>query len=102
MTDPRDPLAALWTATEAPARDLAFELAVEEAIARRRLALDAVTLAAIAAVAGLIAWLAGARLAVFAEALAAPFAQAGPLIVVSLVLAGLTVWWLQASPEPER
>jgi len=102
MADPRDPLAAVWAATEAPARDLAFELAVEEAIARRRLALDAVTLAAVVAVAGLIAWLAGPRLAVFAEALAAPFAQSGSLIVVSMVLAGLAVWWLQAPPEPER
>ena len=41
-------------------------------------------------------------LAVVAKALAAPFAQTGPLVVLCLVMAGLAVWWLQAPPEPER
>jgi len=96
MVDPdggHDPLAALWAHTEAPARDPAFALAVDERIARRVMLVDAAGLA-VAALAGGVAvwglWPAASRIV---GELSAGIGGAGPALAAAAA-ASAAVWWL--------
>lgn len=88
-----DPLADLWSATEAPARDPAFTVAIHERIAGRLMLVDAAGVA-VAALAGGVAlwgfWPAATRiLAGLSEGVGA----AGPILAVAAA-ASAAVWWL--------
>jgi len=98
MSDADPRLDALWAATRAPIRDLVFELGVEQAIARRRLAADAALAmaASVAAVAGLAA--VGPSLVSGAGALVTSFDPAGPVLAAVAALAAAMAW-LSRVPE---
>lgn len=91
-------LADFWRANEAPARDLAFALAVEERIARRRMQIDlaAGLGAAVAIVASLaVLW---PTLLPLAVSLVDSFDAAGPALAATAVLGGAMVW-LTSRPQ---
>jgi hypothetical protein len=92
---------ALWRATEAPAHDLAFALAVEERIARRRMQFDMVERlgAAAALIVGLLAlWPAVlTRTAALVDSLDA----AGPALAAVAVLGAAMVWLTREPTEAE-
>jgi hypothetical protein len=92
---------ALWRATEAPRRDLAFALAVEERIARRRMQFDLVGRlggAAMLIVGVLALWPAVlARAAVLVDSLDA----AGPALAAAAVLGAAMVWLTREPTEAE-
>jgi ABC-type enterochelin transport system permease subunit len=98
MTEAECRLAEFWHETQAPARDLVFELGVEQRLARRRLLIDVAGLAAVAvAVAGLLAafgpdLLAGAGLPVTA------FDAVGP-ILAAVAAIGAAMVWLGRTPD---
>ena len=86
MTDApeHDPLADLWAATEAPARDAHFELAVEERIARRLMLVDAAGL--------LVAGAAGAT-ALWGFWPTAVRVLDGPVLAAAAAVSA-AAWWL--------
>lgn len=99
MSEPETQLKAFWAATEAPARDLAFELAVEERIARRRLALDLAPFAAggVAVAAALAA--AGPDVMAGARSLVASFDAAGPVLAAVAAIGAVMVWLTRVPDE---
>jgi hypothetical protein len=98
MSDPDTRLAALWSATEAPARDIGFELAVEARVARRRLLIDLAGWTAAVAALIVVTWAIWPALSPTLRDLASPFAAAGP--VLAAVAAILGAWlWLARSPD---
>jgi len=98
MRDAETRLKAYWTATEAPARDLAFELAVEERIARRRLVLDLAPFAAAGAVALAALAAAGPDVLAGARSLVVSFDAAGP-VLAAVAAIGAVLVWLRRVPE---
>ncbi|MFI4935648.1 MAG: hypothetical protein ACHP7N_13580 [Caulobacterales bacterium] len=99
MTDAERRLAELWKRTAAPARDLAFELGVEERIARRRMVIDVANLcAAGAAVLGILA-AAGPGLFVDARELVTAFDAAGPVLAAVAAIGAAMVWLTRAPDE---
>jgi hypothetical protein len=102
MADTPDPLAGLWEATRAPARDLAFELALAERLSRRRLALDAARVIAVGGITGLAGWAAWPGLAPMVEALGSPFVSAGPVIGVVAAVTTVVLWMSLPAPDAER
>jgi hypothetical protein len=98
MSDPDTRLAALWSATEAPARDIDFELAVEARIASRRLLIELTGWSAAAAAVIAAVWGMWPALAPVLRDMASPFIAAGP--VLAAVAAILGAWlWLARSPD---
>ena len=94
-------LKALWRATEVPAEDFAFALAVEERIARRRmqLALAGRFGAAAALAAGVLAlWPA---VLAHADALVDSLDAAGPALAAAAVLGAAMVWLTREPAETE-
>jgi hypothetical protein len=92
MSDAEERLAELWTATDAPPRDLAFALLVEERIARRLMLVDVAGRVG----AGLVLV---AALLVFAPtllgrvgALAGSLDAAGPVLAAVAVLGAAMIW----------
>jgi hypothetical protein len=86
-------LADFFAATEAPAHDDAFELAVEEAVARRRLAVAGAGMAVLAGLMVGFAWLLWPAITAGANALVTTFDPAGPtLAVLTAAIAG-TLWF---------
>ena len=102
MTEPHDPLAELWTRTEAPARDLEFELAVEEAISRRQIALDGALWVGGVGVGGAVLAAAWPGLESVARSLAAPFASAAPVFAITGAMVLLALWLSNAAFDTER
>ncbi len=101
MTEAETRLADLWAATDAPERDLAFALAVEERIARRLMIVD---------IAGRIgAGLAGAAALVLtgpmwlarAEALFGSLDSTGPVLAAVAAVGAITIR-LTATPGDPR
>jgi len=92
---------ALWRATEAPGADLAFALAVEARVARRRMQIDIAArfAAAIALVGGVMAlWpVVLAR----ADALVVSLDAAGPALAAAAVLGAVMVWLTREPAEAE-
>lgn len=88
-----DLLVDLWRETQAPARDLHFELSVDQRIARRLMLVDGAGLA-VAVVAGAVAlwgfWPAASRVL---DGLTAGFGAAGPLLAAAAA-ASAAAWWL--------
>lgn len=92
---------ALWRATEAPAADLAFALAVEARVARRRMQFDiAVRFGAAAALAAAVLALWPAVLA-RADALVDSLDAAGPALAAAAVLGAAMVWLTREPAEAE-
>ena len=93
-----DPLAILWADTEAPSRDAAFELAVEQRIGWRSMAIDAAGLG-VALIAGGAAlwgfWPAADRIA---GGLLNGFDAAGP-VLVTVAAASVAALWLSRPAE---
>jgi hypothetical protein len=90
-----DPLADLWAATEAPARDLEFELAVEVAVTRRRLLRQAMLWSGGTAAAGVAFWGAWPGLAPVLDVAASTFVAALPVVAMAGAAAGLALWLSQ-------
>jgi len=93
---------ALWIATEAPARDSVFALAVEDRIARRRMQVDiAARFGAAAAVfAGTLAlW---PTVLARADALVDSLDAAGPALAAVAVLGAAMVWLTREPVEVWR
>lgn len=99
MSDAETKLAAFWAETAAPARDDDFELAVEERIARRRLAVSMglVTAGGMGVAVGVAAmW---GEISRHVSALVGAFDAAGPALgAVTVVLMALS--WLNRAPAP--
>jgi hypothetical protein len=100
MTDAETRLAEFWVQTGAPARDLVFELGVQQAIARRRVLIDVAGLAAGVVVVG------GFVLAFGRDALAgagvpvASFDAVGP-ILAAVAAIGVAMLWFGRAPADE-
>lgn len=91
--DAGDPLAALWAETQAPGRDLHFELSVDQRIARRLMLVDGAGLMVAVAAGGVAVWgfwPAGVRVL---EGLTAGFGAAGPMLAAAAA-ASAAVFWL--------
>ncbi len=99
MSDDR--LETLWRATEAPAADLAFALAVEERIARRRMQRDIAArfgAAGVAIAAMLALW---PTVLARADALVGSLDAAGPALAAAAVLGAAMVWLTREPGEAE-
>jgi hypothetical protein len=90
---------AVWIATEAPARDSVFALAVEDRIARRRMQLDIAIRfgAAAAALAGVLAF--WPAVLARADALVDSLDAAGPALAAAVVLGAAMVWLTREPAE---
>ena len=85
-------------ATEAPARDLVFELGVEQAIARRRMLIDSATFAVTGVMLAGAAVALGPDLVAGARNLVVTFNAAGPVLAAVAAIGGALVW-LRGEPE---
>ena len=99
MTASDDPLAGLWAATQAPARDLEFELAVEQAIARRGLVIDLAGYAAAAAGGCAAVWAVLPAASQVFGGLAVGFNAAGPVMVAAAAASAAAVWLMRPLDE---
>lgn len=99
MTASDDPLTALWAATEAPARDLEFELAVEQRIARRGLLIDMAGYCAAAAAGTAALWAVLPAAAQVFGGLSVGFNAAGPVMVAAAAAAAAAVWLMRPLEE---
>ena len=91
MSEAETRLADFWTATDAPSRDLAFALAVEERIARRLMVVDVAGRvgAGLAAIAALVVF--GPALLARAGALVGSLDPAGPVLAAAAVLGAMMI-----------
>ena len=87
-----DRLTGFWRATEAPGRDIAFALAVEERIARRRMQFELA--GSLAAASALLAALSVLWPVVLSRAntLVSSLDVAGPALAAAAVMGGAMVW----------
>jgi hypothetical protein len=92
MSEAETRLAGLWNQTEAPARDLVFELGVDEAIARRELMIDLANLGAVAAAAVALMLAVGPGILSGAGGLVSSFDAAGPVLAAVAVIGGAMLW----------
>jgi len=91
MSEAENRLADFWTATDAPSRDLAFALAVEERIARRLMLID-VTGRIAAGLIGIAALVVFApALLALAGALVGSLDPAGPVLAAVAVLGAMMI-----------
>jgi hypothetical protein len=99
MSDAEDRLAAFWHETEAPSRDLVFELNVEQTIARRRLIIDlsGVGVGALAA-GGLLAVLWPGFIA-GAGGLISTYDAIGPVLAAAAGIGGAMLWFGRTPDE---
>ena len=96
-----DSFEALWRETAAPASDLAFALAVEARVARRRMQLDlAARLGLAMAAVGVVLALWPAVLA-RADALVDSLDAAGPALAAAAVLGAAMVWLTREPAEAD-
>ena len=92
MSNAEDRLAELWAATDAPPRDLAFALLVEERVARRLMLIDVagrvgVGLAVVAAL-----FVFAPSLLERASAFAGSLDAAGPVLAAVAVVGAVMIW----------
>jgi hypothetical protein len=99
MSEAEARLASFWAESEAPARDLVFELGVEQAIARRKLLIDIAGFlgAALVLAGALVAF--GPTLAAGAPSLAASLDPAGPVLAAAAAIAAALAWLGRAPDE---
>lgn len=89
----RDPrFDALWDATEAPAHDFAFALAVEERVMRRAMLLEAAVWLIGAATLVVLAVACAPMLAANAAAMVGSLDAAGPALAAVAVIVGGMLW----------
>jgi hypothetical protein len=99
MTDAESRLAEFWVQTGAPARDLVFELGVEQAIARRRFLIDLAGLAAGVAVVGALVLALGRDALAGAGVPVASFDAVGPVLAAVAAIGAAMVWFGRARDE---
>ncbi|HEY1751613.1 MAG TPA: hypothetical protein VGG29_10130 [Caulobacteraceae bacterium] len=97
MSDTDDRFGALWDATEAPAHDLAFALAVEQRVTRRLLLIDLAARLAAAAALLLLAVAFAPMLAANALAVVGSLDAAGPALAAAAAI-GAVMLWLNRPP----
>ena len=102
MSEPSDALAELWMRTSAPARDLEFELAVEERISRRQILVDGALSAGAVGLAGLALIAGWPGISIVAQSLTTAVAGATPALAISGAMVLLALWLSNAGYEPER
>jgi hypothetical protein len=88
-----DPLAAMWLETQAPARDLHFELSVDQRIARRLMLVDGAGLAVAVGAGGVAVWGFWPAALRILEGLTEGFGAAGPMLAAAAA-ASAAVFWL--------
>jgi hypothetical protein len=98
MSDADARLADLWAETQAPSRDLVFELGVEQAIARQRMLIDAATFASVGVVLAGAAIALGPDLVTGARGLVVSLNAAGP-VLAAVAAIGAAMVWLSREPE---
>jgi hypothetical protein len=91
MSDAEDRLAELWTVTDAPTRDLAFALLVEERVARRLMLIDVAGRVGVALVAAAALVAFGPTLLERAAAFAGSLDAAGPVLAAVAVLGAIMI-----------
>jgi len=91
MSDAEERLAGLWKATDAPSRDLAFALLVEERIARRLMLIDVAGRAGVGLVAVLALLVFGPALLERVGAFAGSLDAAGPVLAAVAVLGAIMI-----------
>jgi hypothetical protein len=96
--DPR--FEALWDATEAPAGDLTFALAVEARVMRRVMLLDVAGQLTAAAALVVLAIACAPMLAANAVAMAGSLDAAGPALAAVAVMIGGMLWLNRPPAEP--
>lgn len=91
MSEAEDQLGELWRATDAPPRDLAFALAIEERIARRLMLIDVAGRIGAALAVGAVLAVLGPSLLERAGAFAGSLDPAGPVLAAVAVLGAAMV-----------
>ena len=91
MSDAEERLAELWTATDAPPRDLAFALLVEERVARRLMLIDVAGRVSVGLVAVAALLVFGPTLLERAGALAGSLDAAGPVLAAVAALGAIMI-----------
>ncbi len=91
---------ALWDATEAPARDLAFALAVEARVMRRVMLLDVAGRLTAAAALVVLAIAFAPMLAANAAAMVGSLDAAGPALAALAVMVAVMLWLNRPPAEP--
>ncbi len=100
MTDAEAKLAEFWVHTGAPARDLIFELGVQQAIARRRFLIDVGGLAAGVVMVGAIVLAVGRDALAGAGVPVASFDAVGP-VLAAVAAIGAAMLWFSRAPADE-
>jgi hypothetical protein len=91
MSDAEQRLAELWTATDAPPRDLAFALLVEERIARRLMLIEVAGRTGVGLVVVAALFVFGPTLLERAGAFAGSLDAAGPVLAAVAVLGAIMI-----------
>jgi hypothetical protein len=99
MSDAEDRLAELWAATDAPPRDLAFALLVEERIARRLMLIDVAGRLCVGLVALAALLVFGPTLLERAGAFAGSLDAAGPVLAAVAVLGAVMIRLTRAAGD---
>ena len=92
MSNAEDRLAELWAATDAPPRDLAFALLVEERVARRLMLIDVAGRVGVGLVVVAALLVFGPTLLERAGAFAGSLDGAGPVLAAVAVLGAVMIW----------
>lgn len=98
MSDAETRLAEFWSQTEAPARDLVFELNVQQRIASRRVAIDAAGLGGALLLAACVLVAMGPSLAAAAGGLVTSFDAVGPSLAAAAMI-GLAMSLFARRPD---
>ena len=99
MSNAEDRLAELWAATDAPPRDLAFALMVEERIARRLMLIDVAGRVGVGLVVVAALLVFGPTLLQRARDFAASLDAAGPVLAAVAVLGAIMIWLTRPAGE---
>ena len=99
MTDAETRLAEFWDQTGAPARDLVFELGVQQAIARRRVLIDVAGLTAGVLVVGAFVLALGRDALAGAGVPVSSFDAVGPVLAAVAAIGAAMVWFGRAPAD---
>jgi hypothetical protein len=99
MTDAETRLAEFWVQTGTPARDLVFELGVQQAIARRRFLIDIAGLTAGVLVVGAFVLALGRDALAGAGVPVSSFDAVGPVLAAVAAIGAAMVWFGRAPAD---